>query len=278
MGEAGRANENLRKAFALAGRTSERERLYLTSNYYRPVTGEVDKAVETLEMFKRTYPRDAAPRIDLSVLNRATGQFEKALEEAQESLRIDPGDVLGYVNAAWSFFQLACYEEAKAIAERALALKFDAVSFHQILFRVGALAMCGDAAQAQALAEETAKRFPTDTISNAVGIPLLTSGHTPRSPTSAARPTSRRSQAARPRPNSGRSWITGALRGQCCILWRMWAWRGPQRSRGIRPGAERRIRIFSLCGRTPIRASRSWRRRGESTRSWRPRHDDDGLE
>jgi predicted Zn-dependent protease len=37
----------------------------------------------------------------------------------------------------------------------------------------GALAMCGDAAQAQALVEETAKRFPTDTISNAVGIPLV---------------------------------------------------------------------------------------------------------
>ena len=51
------ADQASQKAFELRERTSERERLYITSNYYYNVTGEIDKSLEALEQAKQTYPR-----------------------------------------------------------------------------------------------------------------------------------------------------------------------------------------------------------------------------
>ena len=54
----GLAQEYAEKAFALRNRISELEKLRIASFYYTFVTGELDKRIETLELYKRTYPRD----------------------------------------------------------------------------------------------------------------------------------------------------------------------------------------------------------------------------
>ena len=42
LGEVGRASEYFTKAFQLREHASEREKLWITANYYRSVTGELD--------------------------------------------------------------------------------------------------------------------------------------------------------------------------------------------------------------------------------------------
>ena len=95
-----RASECLQKAFELKDRASERERLYISAHYYEMVTGEQQRAIEVYESWKETYPRDCTPRDNLSNRYTEFGQFEKALSNANESLRLNPKDVFAYQNAA----------------------------------------------------------------------------------------------------------------------------------------------------------------------------------
>ena len=55
------AAENIRKAYELREKVSDRERLSIESNYYRNGTGEVDKVVPVYELWQQTYPRDVGP-------------------------------------------------------------------------------------------------------------------------------------------------------------------------------------------------------------------------
>jgi eukaryotic-like serine/threonine-protein kinase len=49
LGEVGRASEYFTKAFQLREHASEREKLLITANYYSQVTGELDKATQTVQ-------------------------------------------------------------------------------------------------------------------------------------------------------------------------------------------------------------------------------------
>ncbi|MCA1603082.1 MAG: tetratricopeptide repeat protein, partial [Acidobacteria bacterium] len=71
------AAEYAERAFELRGRTSEREKFYISNSYYA-LTGEIDKSIEVLELWKQTYPRDITPRSDLSGQYAYTGQYDKA--------------------------------------------------------------------------------------------------------------------------------------------------------------------------------------------------------
>ena len=73
-----------RKAYELRDRVSERERLYIAAGYYDNVTGEVEKYLETLELWKRTYPNQASPPNNLALKYVELGQFERAAEEARK--------------------------------------------------------------------------------------------------------------------------------------------------------------------------------------------------
>ena len=57
LGELGRASEYYTKAFQLREHASEREKLAITANYYRNVTGELDKAAQTYQEEIESYPR-----------------------------------------------------------------------------------------------------------------------------------------------------------------------------------------------------------------------------
>jgi serine/threonine protein kinase/Flp pilus assembly protein TadD len=72
------AAEASQKAFEFRDRVSERERLYISAGYYDNVTGELEKYLETLELWKRTYPRDPSPPNNLAVKYNELGQFDKA--------------------------------------------------------------------------------------------------------------------------------------------------------------------------------------------------------
>lgn len=74
--QGGLADTYITKAFDLKERASERERLYISSHYYDIVTEDIDKAIEVYEQWVRLYPRDTAPRDNLSLRYAAIGQQE----------------------------------------------------------------------------------------------------------------------------------------------------------------------------------------------------------
>ncbi len=85
LGEKNLAAVNTQKAFELREKVSERERFYIDSHYYDFVTGDLEKARQTYELWAQTYPRDSVPPTNLGVIYQSFGQYEKALEETQDS-------------------------------------------------------------------------------------------------------------------------------------------------------------------------------------------------
>jgi len=147
MGEADRAKENIAKAYELRDRVSEREKLYITSHYYSRVKQDVFKNIETLELYKRTYPRDFTPRNNLAVAYDNIGEFEKQAEEARAAIEISPNASFPYGNLAGAYFSLNRFDEAKAVCEQAVANKADYFEIHGILFALAF--MRGDSAAMQ---------------------------------------------------------------------------------------------------------------------------------
>ncbi len=121
LGEVELSRQYRKRAFELRDRVSELERLYITAHYYAGVTGEGDKAAETYELWKQTYPRATIPRNNLAILYSGLGEFEKALENAQESVELDPNDPFLAEKLAWCQASLGHLREAKEIGQIASA-------------------------------------------------------------------------------------------------------------------------------------------------------------
>ncbi|MBV9574797.1 MAG: protein kinase [Acidobacteriales bacterium] len=113
------SDENLRKAFDLKDRASERERLYISSHYYDEVMRDINKSIEIYEQWAKTYPRDVVPLDNLSVRYSGYGQFEKELAAASEALRISPKDSYAINNVASSYERLNRYDEATVVLDKA---------------------------------------------------------------------------------------------------------------------------------------------------------------
>jgi len=130
------AAEASQKAYELRDRVSERERLYVSAGYYDNVTGELDKYLETLELWKRTYPRDNSPHNNLALKYNELGQPSKAADEAREAIRLNPNSASGYSLLASALMGLNRLDEAKEVVGRALAQKLETTSMHRTLYGI----------------------------------------------------------------------------------------------------------------------------------------------
>jgi serine/threonine protein kinase/Flp pilus assembly protein TadD len=130
------AAETIVRAFELRGTASENEKLRIEFFYYSFVTGEIDKALGTLDLWRKTYPSHIAAVINLSDLLERTGQSEKAVSAAREGLRLDTNHAVLYMNLAESLLSLDRYAEIKETCQKAFEKKFDGDYFHQFLYIV----------------------------------------------------------------------------------------------------------------------------------------------
>ena len=121
--EPGRASENLRKAYDLRDKVSERERFRIAATYYLLVTGELEKAIQTYEMWAETYPRSSEPFGNLGVDYTYSGQYQKAVEASLEDLRLNPGSAAAYTNLVGLYAALDRLNDAKATYDQAVAHK-----------------------------------------------------------------------------------------------------------------------------------------------------------
>ena len=138
LGETSLAAESLRKAYELRERVSEREKLYIESDYYLLVNGDLEKARQAFELFAQTYPRDGNPPTMLGIIYTSLGQYDKVLAEMREALRLDAGGI-NYTNLASSYLYLNRLEEARATAEEAQAKKLDSPSLRFVLYQLAFL-------------------------------------------------------------------------------------------------------------------------------------------
>ena len=132
------------RAYQLRDRVTEREKLRISSVYFR-ATGEADKEAQTYELWEANYPRDFVPHGNLGANYAYMGQYDKALAEFQEGLRLAPDNLLSYANLGAMYYDVNRVDEAKAILDQALARKLDGGILRQNIYAVAFLR--GDVAQ-----------------------------------------------------------------------------------------------------------------------------------
>lgn len=133
------ASENFRKAFELRDRVSERERFFFSSAYDGSVIGDGEKAAQTRESWAQSYPRDSVPHTGLADYYMKTGQWEKALGEAQLALRLDPNYGSNYFNLASTYLALGHLDAANEIGLQGMTHKMDSPGMHLILYWIAFL-------------------------------------------------------------------------------------------------------------------------------------------
>ena len=123
------ARENIQKAFDLRERASEREKLDIEATYYNLVTGQLDEALQTYELWVRLYPRDDDAHGSYAYVLDMLGRIEEALAEHREAASLGEGASQARPQVS-GYLRLNRLEQAKAMYQDSVAHKYDGWFVH----------------------------------------------------------------------------------------------------------------------------------------------------
>ncbi len=123
LDDAAQAAEHARKAYELRDEVTEREKFYVDSSYYLVATGELEKEIEVYEQWKQAYPRDRIPYEKLAYSDGFLGQYEKATAGYREAIKLEPNDVVNYVDLASTYIILSRLDQAQSVLDELKARK-----------------------------------------------------------------------------------------------------------------------------------------------------------
>jgi len=138
LGQASLGADNIKKAYELRDRVSEREKYRIASTYHIYVTGELEQATQVYELWAKSYPQDSVPPGNLGTIYSDLGQYEKALASNEESMHLEPY-AIGYVNQAEFQLALNRFDDAKKTIAQAQKEKFEGDDLHWVMYQTAFL-------------------------------------------------------------------------------------------------------------------------------------------
>lgn len=172
-GQITRAEEFIEKAYTLRERATTRERLKIIDNYHAFITGDVEKNIETLELYRQTYPRDIVAPVNLSSAFTKIGKFDKAEEYSRIAIGIDSSVLVPYLNLGKELWLMSRFDESKAVFGDLLNKKFENSQINTGLFQI-ALAKNDEAEMQKQI--EVLKKSEPDTAYLLQGNQLIFAG------------------------------------------------------------------------------------------------------
>ncbi|MFN0169784.1 MAG: protein kinase domain-containing protein [Bryobacteraceae bacterium] len=140
LSDAEAAAQHVAKAYELRDRVSDWENYYITFFYHRQVTGNLELARQTLESWAQKYPSNVEPHGLLSAFtSQGCGRYEKAVEEGQKAINLDPDFAIGYVNTAWGYVYQNRLAEAEAVLRKASERKIDVIDLSLCRYSIALL-------------------------------------------------------------------------------------------------------------------------------------------
>ena len=125
LGETALSRQSAIRAYQARDHASGPEKFNIEYSYHRNVTGNLEKAWQSITLWRQTYPRDnKAFGLSGGYAANGTGRFEQVVELSEKSIELEPDQLYGYVNRADTLFILGRFEEAEkafalAVAHRA---------------------------------------------------------------------------------------------------------------------------------------------------------------
>ncbi|HVS88934.1 MAG TPA: protein kinase [Candidatus Acidoferrum sp.] len=147
LGQASLASENMKKAYELRDRVSEREKYHIESLYYDIVLGDSERAIQVFALWSQTYPRDYIASTNLGNEHLYLGRYDLSLSETLAALHLDPDSFVAYSNLGQAYLALNRLDEAKATYDQAFAHKLEAPQLRFGLYQIAFLR--GDASGMQ---------------------------------------------------------------------------------------------------------------------------------
>jgi serine/threonine protein kinase/predicted Zn-dependent protease len=129
-------NQYLERAYQLRNRVSERERLAISATYFRYITGELEKRIETTSLLTQAYPQDPSGRHTHGNSLMIAGEFEQAAEAYRAALRLDADQSLSRANLALALIGLNRFDEAREVIEQGQARGLDSIRYHNRLYLI----------------------------------------------------------------------------------------------------------------------------------------------
>jgi len=118
QGSIAKAQEYMKKAYDLRERVTERERMYIESQYAN-FQYDLPKALESYKLFAATYPRDAAAWNNLAIVYSEIGDFEQAAAGFEKTWEIAKWDNVAASNAAGTLIGLDRLQEGERYLKEA---------------------------------------------------------------------------------------------------------------------------------------------------------------
>ncbi|HEY3836334.1 MAG TPA: serine/threonine-protein kinase [Bryobacteraceae bacterium] len=120
------AAEYSRKAYRLRERASPREKFFIDYNLDRNGTGNLERALRTLELWAQTYPQDyRPPTLIAGKVTLCTGRYETSIQEAETAIRLNPDFKYPYGGLAFANIFLGRLPAAEDALRRAAERKID---------------------------------------------------------------------------------------------------------------------------------------------------------
>jgi eukaryotic-like serine/threonine-protein kinase len=119
QGAVTKAVEHLKRAYDLRERVTERERMYIESQYALQQF-DLPKALQSYKLFVATYPRDAAAWNNLASAYQTIGDFEQAAAGFEKTWEIARWDNVAANNAAGTLLGIDRIQEGERYLKEAL--------------------------------------------------------------------------------------------------------------------------------------------------------------
>jgi len=140
LGESSIAAAYARKAYELGVRTSEPEKYFASARYDKEVTGNIEAAIQTCQLWIAAYPRSWMPRTLLEgAIYPVVGEYEKAVAEGKEAIRLGPNTPATYGLLMDDYIALNRLDEAKATYEQARERKLSFTGYDVDLYQIAFL-------------------------------------------------------------------------------------------------------------------------------------------
>jgi len=134
-GDIARSTAHTERAYQLRDRVTEWERFFITVQYYRRVTGELEKVPAVCDLWIQAYPQDRTGHNQLATTYGELGQPARALVEYEQARRVGHEHPIDIDRWAETAMKLDRVQEAAALTRKALEEHPDRLGFRRDLHR-----------------------------------------------------------------------------------------------------------------------------------------------